>query len=287
MANNTATAAYAQGASQAMSATHDHSPSAKRNSFSWLVPPVRTKRCGLRVWFKLLSPAANPYSLRFLTPEANLSEQISAILWDFGGVMTTSPFEAFNVLEESIGAPKDFIRSINATNPETNAWAQFESNQVSFEEFDQMFADESAARGHRIPGSEVIARLSGDLRPRMVEVLRICKQNFKVACITNNVKAGVGPGMSRSEQKAAAIAEVMAMFDLVVESSIEGIRKPNPDIYTLTCERLDVPTQHAVFLDDLGINLKPAKALGMQTIKVLNEQQAIEDLAAITGLKFP
>ena len=216
-----------------------------------------------------------------------MSDRISAILWDFGGVLTTSPFEAFNVLEESIGAPKDFIRSINATNPESNAWAQFESNQVSFDEFDQMFAEESAARGHRIPGSEVIARLSGDLRPRMVDVLSICKDNFKVACITNNVKAGEGPGMSRNAAKAAAVAEVMAMFDLVVESSIEGIRKPNPDIYTLTCERLDVPTQHAVFLDDLGINLKPAKALGMQTIKVLNEQQAIEDLAAITGLKFP
>jgi len=216
-----------------------------------------------------------------------LSDQIAAILWDFGGVMTTSPFEAFNVLEESIGAPKDFIRSINATNPESNAWAQFESNQVSFDEFDQMFAEESEARGHRIPGREVIARLSGDLRPRMVEVLEICKANFKVACITNNVKAGEGPGMSRSADKAAAVAEVMALFDLVVESSVEGIRKPNPDIYRLTCERLDVPTQHAVFLDDLGINLKPAKALGMRTIKVLNEQQAIEDLAAITGLKFP
>ncbi len=216
-----------------------------------------------------------------------MSDQIAAVLWDFGGVMTTSPFEAFNVLEASIGAPQDFIRSINATNPESNAWAQFESNQVSFDEFDQMFAEESEARGHRIPGREVIARLSGDLRPRMVEVLRICKQNFKVACITNNVKAGEGPGMSRSAEKAAAVAEVMAMFDLVVESSVEGIRKPNPQIYKLTCERLQVPTEHAVFLDDLGINLKPAKALGMRTIKVLNEQQAIDDLAAVTGLSFP
>jgi putative hydrolase of the HAD superfamily len=216
-----------------------------------------------------------------------LSDQIAAILWDFGGVMTSSPFEAFNVLEESLGAPKDFIRSINATNAERNAWAQFESNQVSLDEFDQMFAEESAARGHRIPGREVIARLSGDLRPRMVEVLQICKENFKVACITNNVKAGEGPGMSRSAAKAAAIAEVMALFDLVVESSVEGIRKPNPEIYKLTCERLEVPTQHAVFLDDLGINLKPAKALGMRTIKVLDEQQAIDDLAAVTGLKLP
>jgi len=200
--------------------------------------------------------------------------------------MTSSPFEAFNVLEASLGAPADFIRSINATNPETNAWAQFESNQVSLDEFDDLFAQESAERGHRIPGKEVIARLSGDLRPRMIEVLRTCKAHYKIACITNNVKAGEGPGMSRSAKKAAAIADVMAMFDLVVESSVEGVRKPNPKIYQLTCERLGVTTDRCVFLDDLGINLKPAKALGMQTIKVLNEEQAIRDLTRITQLVF-
>ena len=215
-----------------------------------------------------------------------MTDKITAILWDFGGVMTSSPFEAFNVLEASVGAPPDFIRSINATNPESNAWAKFESSEVSLDEFDTLFADESAALGHRIPGREVIARLSGSLRPRMINVLKTCKAHFKVACITNNVKAGQGPGMSRSEGKAAAIAEVMELFDLVVESSVEGIRKPNPEIYKLTCGRLAVAADSAVFLDDLGINLKPARALGMQTIKVLNEDQAIEDLSKITGLSF-
>lgn len=216
-----------------------------------------------------------------------MSQSISAILWDFGGVITSSPFEAFNLLEASIGAPKDFIRTINATNPETNAWAQFESNQLSMDEFDEMFAEESAAAGHRIPGRDVIARLSGEIRPRMVEVLRRCKQEYRIACITNNVKAGEGPGMSRDPAKAAAVADVMSLFDLVVESSIEGIRKPNPEIYTLTCERLGIAPHEAVFLDDLGINLKPAKALGMRTIKVLNEAQAINALGEITGIDFP
>ena len=79
----------------------------------------------------------------------------------------------------------------------------------------------------------------------------------------------------------------MSLFDLVVESSIEGIRKPNPEIYTLTCERLGIAPHEAVFLDDLGINLKPAKALGMRTIKVLNEAQAINALGEITGIDFP
>lgn len=212
---------------------------------------------------------------------------LTAVLWDFGGVFTTSPFEAFNTLEESLGVPKDFIRMLNATNPDSNAWAQFESSSVSLEEFDELFAQESKAKGYEIRGKEVVARLSGDLRPRMVEVLKVIKQRHKVACITNNVKAGEGPGMSRSMDKAKRIAEVMGLFDLVVESSIEGIRKPNPEIYTRTCARLGVSPSEALFIDDLGINLKPARALGMQTIKVLNEHQAIEDLSAATGLDLP
>ncbi len=212
---------------------------------------------------------------------------IQAILWDFGGVLTTSPFEAFNRYEAEKGLPRDFIRQINATNPETNAWAQFESNQVTLDEFDDLFAEESTARGHRIPGRQVIELLSGHIRPRMVSVLEHCKAHYQVACITNNVRSGQGPGMARSSERASQIAEVMALFDLVVESSQEGIRKPNPQIYQLTCERLGVSPEAAVFLDDLGINLKPARALGMQTIKVLDENQAIVDLASVTGLQFP
>lgn len=212
---------------------------------------------------------------------------IEAVLWDFGGVLTTSPFEAFNRYEAQHGLPENFIRSINATNPEENAWARFESSQIGIDEFDREFAQESAAVGHRVPGRAVIELLSGDVRPNMVSVLETCKQNFRVACITNNVKSGQGPGMARDSARAAAVREVMNLFDLVVESSVEGIRKPNPEIYKLACSRLDVSIDQSIFLDDLGVNLKPAKALGMQTIKVVTEAQAIADLAAITGLEFP
>ena len=209
---------------------------------------------------------------------------IEAVLWDFGGVLTTSPFEAFNRYEADRGLPRDFIRGINATNPESNAWAQFESSRITLEGFDEAFAAESEAAGHRVPGKEVVALLSGDLRPRMVDVLRHCKEHFAVACITNNVKSGEGPGMARDAERAAAMQAVMDLFDLVVESSVEGIRKPDPRIYQITCERLDVDPAKTVFLDDLGINLKPARALGMQTIKVVSEAQAIEDLYRLTGL---
>jgi len=212
---------------------------------------------------------------------------IQAILWDFGGVLTTSPFEAFNRYEAERGLPTDFIRRVNSTNPERNAWALFESSAIDLDAFDSLFEAESAELGHGIPGREVIALLSGDVRPRMVEVLRQCKQHYRVACITNNVRSGQGPGMATDSARAGRVADVMALFDLVVESSQEGIRKPDPRIYQLTCDRLEVEPARAVFLDDLGINLKPAKALGMQTIKVLHEDQAIRELAVITGLTLP
>ena len=212
---------------------------------------------------------------------------IEAVLWDFGGGLTTSPLEAFNPYEAERGLPRDFIRTINATNPEHNAWALFESSRIDLDGFDRLFAEESEAVGHRVPGREVVALLSGDLRPRMVDVLKRCKAAYRVACITNNVKSGQGPGMAATRERAQRMAEVMSLFDLVVESSVEGVRKPNPRIYQITCERLGVAPERAVFLDDLGINLKPAREMGMRTIKVLHEDQAIDDLRAVTGLDLP
>jgi len=212
---------------------------------------------------------------------------IEAVLWDFGGVLTTSPFEAFNRYESQRGLPRDFSRAINATNPESNAWAQFESSRITLDEFDLLFARESESAGHRVPGKDVIALLSGDIRPRMVEALKRCKAAFRVACITNNVKSGHGPGMASTGDRASRVSEVMALFDLVVESSVEGVRKPDPRIYRIACERLGVSPEATVFLDDLGINLKPARALGMRTIKVVEEQQAIDELREITGLALP
>ena len=212
--------------------------------------------------------------------------KLDAILWDFGGVFTTSPFENFNLLEERCGAPRDFIRNLNSVNPTTNAWAQFESNQVSLEEFDELFAEESKLAGHEIRGKEVISMLSGELRPKMVELLKLCKEQYKVACITNNVKAGRGPGMSSDDDKASKVSRVMELFDGVIESSVEGIRKPNPEIYKLACQRISVEPEKCLFIDDLGINLKPAKELGMKTIKVLSEAQALKDICLITNIKL-
>lgn len=215
-----------------------------------------------------------------------MNSSIKAVLWDFGGVLTSSPFEAFNRYEAMQGIPLNFIRRVNATNPETNAWARFESSRITPEEFDAAFEKETRAAGHAIAGSIVIGMLSGTVRPRMVEVLKTCKQHYRVACLTNNVKAGEGPGMSRNAEEAARVAEVMRLFDLVVESRNEGVRKPDPRFYRIACERLGIEPSQAIFLDDLGINLKPARELGMRTIKVESETQAIADLSDALAIKF-
>ena len=215
---------------------------------------------------------------------------IDAILWDFGGVITTSPFEAFNRYEAERGLPRDFIRGVNATNPRDNAWARFESGSITLAEFDTLFAEEATSLGHHVPGRDVIARLFGDVRPRMVEVLKACKAHYRIGCITNNMKPEDVPKEANwtepGGQRAADVAAVMSLFDVVVESSVEGIRKPDPRIYGIACARMGVAADRAVFLDDLGINLKPAKEMGMRTIKVLNEAQAIADLEEVTGLSF-
>lgn len=206
-----------------------------------------------------------------------------AILWDFGGVFTTSPFEAFNRYEAEHGLPRDFIRGINATNPQHNAWARFERSELDAGAFDRAFLEESTAAGHPVPGADVIALLSGDVRPRMVATLRDLKGRFTHGCITNNVRSGQGAGMATDPERAARVQEVMDLFDLVIESSRVGVRKPEPAIYELALEQLGVQATETVFLDDLGVNLKPAKAMGMTTIKVLDEAQALRDLARVLG----
>jgi putative hydrolase of the HAD superfamily len=209
-----------------------------------------------------------------------------AVLWDFGGVILSSPFEAFNRYEAEIGLPKDFIRSLNARNGDTNAWAKMERSEVSLEGFVELFEEEARQQGHKLDGWRILQSLSGDIRPQMVEALRRCKQAFRVACITNNMKHGEGPGMARSADKAKNVAEIMMLFEHVVESSKLGLRKPDPRIYRHACDLLGVQPEDCVYLDDLGINLKPARALGMRTIKVGDPDVAIDELQAMVGIQL-
>jgi putative hydrolase of the HAD superfamily len=208
-----------------------------------------------------------------------------AVLWDFGGVILSSPFDAFNRYEAEAGLPKDFLRSLNTRNPDTNAWAKMERSEVSLQGFVDLFEEEARLQGQRVEGWKILQALSGDIRPQMVEALRRCKATFRVACITNNMKAGEGPGMARSPEKAKAVAEILSLFEHVIESSKVGLRKPDPRIYQHACDLLGVPPDRCIYLDDLGINLKPARALGMRTIKVGDPDIAIDELQAMVG--FP
>lgn len=214
-----------------------------------------------------------------------MTTNLQAVIWDFGGVLTSSPFEAFTRYEEQKGLPKDFVRSVNAVNIQENAWAKLERSEVTADEFDVLFRDESRALGHEVPGKDILGLLSGSVRPSVVEALKICKANVKVGCITNNAPVGKGAGMSSDAKKAEQVSEIMTLFDHVIESSKLGIRKPDPRIYALMCEALDVDPARCVYLDDLGINLKPARAMGMHTIKVLNEAQLLQDLRGATGFE--
>ena len=206
---------------------------------------------------------------------------IEAVIFDFGGVLTTSPFEAFSRFETERGLPVDIIRRTNAANHLENAWAKFERAEVDIEAFDQLFAAESLALGAEVRGREVLPLLSGDLRPEMVEALKRIKAKFRTGCITNNLPANaIGSASGRS----LYLAEVMALFDHIIESAKIGLRKPDPRIYRMMVETLGVDPARCVYLDDLGVNLKPARDMGMTTIKVLNAAQAITELEAATGL---
>jgi putative hydrolase of the HAD superfamily len=212
---------------------------------------------------------------------------IRAVLFDFGGVILSSPFDAFAAYERANGLPDGLIRSINATNPDDNAWARLERSEVDLAGFAELFEAEARALGHEVDGHAVIGLLGGSVRPQMVEALRRCTERLRTAMLTNNFVTGSRRGAPAEDPtgRAEQIAEIMDLFDVVIESSQIGVRKPDPRFYEIACDRLGIEPHEAVFLDDLGINLKPAKAMGMTTIKVEDPDEAIAELEWVVG--FP
>lgn len=199
-------------------------------------------------------------------------------------MILSSPFEAFRRYESQRGLPLDTIRRINASDPDANAWARFERSEISPAEFDSAFAEESLRVGYEIRGYDVLRLLRGDVRPDMVHALRTVKEaGYKTACLTNNV---LHTGPDEEAERARTVEEVMSLFDSVVESSKVGCRKPETRFYEIACSALGVEATACVFLDDLGVNLKPAAAMGMTTIKVLTADQAISDLEKVLGMSL-
>jgi putative hydrolase of the HAD superfamily len=204
---------------------------------------------------------------------------LRAVLFDFGGVILTSPFEAFAAYEERAGLQPGAIREINSNNPDSNAWARLERSEVGIEEFGVLFESEAAALGHHVSSEEVLGCLVGQVRPEMVTAIEHLRDDFAVALLTNNFVSGT-PQWSRG----GAFPELVDLFDVVIESSAIGCRKPEQRFYETALERLGVAAHEAVFLDDLGVNLKPAAAMGMRTIKVIDPVIALEELESIVGI---
>ena len=211
--------------------------------------------------------------------------QYSSIFWDFGGVITSSPFEAFNKFEKENKLPENFLRKVNSTNPENNAWALLEQSKINQEEFDKLFFQESSQLGHGVAGLKVLNLLEGDLRMGMVNVIRKLNElGFTQACLTNNFIPSDEnqPDMIDLDKK----TEVFDLFDFVFESKEIGLRKPDQAFYDHVIKEVNISPNKIIFLDDLGINLKPAKAMGITTIKVISESQAKKDLSEILNINF-
>ena len=208
---------------------------------------------------------------------------VSAVIFDLGGVLTESPMTAFAAYEEEAGLPAGLIRRLNSTDPDANAWAKFERNELDVDGFASAFEAEALAAGHRVESARVLAALHGELRPAMVAaVRRLRAAGLPLALLSNNVAP-----MERTGQ----LGELLGLFDAIVESSVEGVRKPEPEIYVRALTRLSeavgrpIEAADCAYLDDLGINLKPARALGFSTIKVVDPADALAELAELVG--FP
>jgi putative hydrolase of the HAD superfamily len=225
---------------------------------------------------------------------------IRAALFDFGGVIVAGPWDAFASYERDHGLPDGLLRRINATDPDTNAWARLERGEVDLDGFADLFEAEAAALGHTVDGHEVLGLLagsagSGAVRPEMVEAVRRCSEHLITGLLTNNFISSEGPGFGGRIEAPdhqvddagldGGMADLLGVFDAVIESSRVGVRKPDPRFYEIACATLEIEPNEAVFLDDLGVNLKPARALGMLTIKVVDPVDAITELEHVVG--FP
>ena len=212
--------------------------------------------------------------------------RFSSVFWDFGGVITSSPFEAFSNFELNNNLPKDFIRKVNSTNHKSNAWAQLEQSKINLEEFDVLFKKESKSLGYEVSGGQILNLLQGEIRPEMVNALeKLKKENFILACLTNNFNSG-DKNQSALDDINEERTKIMNNFDYIIESKELGIRKPDVEFYLKALEISGADPKKTIFLDDLGINLKPAKELGMTTIKVLDSDQALKELSNLVGINF-
>ena len=200
-----------------------------------------------------------------------------AVVFDLGGVVFPSPLDVFRVYEHEHGLRHRFISEVVLADPEHGAWGRLERGELSLDEFCDAFDAECAAHGGEVDSRDLMRAVGAGLEPRPAMVAAIGAirgRGLKTAALTNNWADDAGRREASPTQD---------WFDVVVESAVEGLRKPDPRIYRLVCTRLEVALSTAVFLDDLGANLKPARELGMTTIKVAEPDAALAELESVLG----
>jgi putative hydrolase of the HAD superfamily len=204
--------------------------------------------------------------------------RFDAVVFDLGGVVYASPLDVFRAYERDHGLPDRFLSEVVLVDPEHGAWSRLERGELTVDEFCDAFDAECAAHGGTVSARDLMAAVGAGIeaRPAMVAAIgSIRRHGLKTAALTNN-----WPADPSDNERVSSTTE---WFDVVVESAVEGLRKPDPRIYALVCERLDVAPGATVFLDDLGANLKPARELGMTTIKVAEPDTALAELEAVLG----
>lgn len=212
-----------------------------------------------------------------------MSTPIRAVLFDFGGVVLSSPIDELLAYEAEVGLPAGFLQNLNKQRADDNAWARMERGELAEDEFYDLFESEARALGGTVNARALFRRLTGHVRAEMVDAIRSLRSRYITMCVTNNMRLGFGTAMASTEAKAAEIAQAMMHFQHVVESCKIGARKPERKFFEHACALAGVQPAECVFLDDLGTNLKTARAMGMRTIKVAGAGAALEELEAILG----
>jgi len=208
---------------------------------------------------------------------------IAAVVFDIGGVVQDSPLHAIARYERERGLSPNAINRVVVAAGEEGAWARLERGELTVQTFCGPFEADCRAHGIAVDGRVLMARIAGASvpRPLMLEAIRRLRAaGLRVAALTNNWVAET-PAAAASETVKSRLA---AHFDVFVESAVVGLRKPDPRIYALVCDKLGVEPARVAFLDDIGRNLKPARQLGMATIKVDDPEQALRELGALLGL---
>lgn len=206
-----------------------------------------------------------------------------AVIFDLGGVVFSSPMQAFSKLEKQYGLEHNFLNRMIVRNGEESAWSKLERGLFSLDElFFNAFDKEITTAGAQNFSSKILMKEvanSMGVNQCMLDAIAALKKNkFKVAALTNN--------WVESENKKGFADTIKDHFDVFVESALEGIQKPDPEIYRRTLKRLGVAAKDTIFLDDIGRNLKSAKALGIHTIKVIDALDAVKELEKIVQIKL-